>query len=129
MGNFWDNWARAHRNATAFFAVIALTLLFGRYAYIEVERRSQPPPIVETVTARVKEVKKFHSGKVPTRFGEPDERVIFKSLLVLPNGDEVEITFFNTPPEVGEEVPLIVERYADGRRIYNVDRIKWLSGE
>ena len=65
-----------------------------------------------------------------TAMGNKDDPVFYSGKVRLEDGSVVGITMSVRPPvpEVGNQVPVIFERYEGGKIMYGFDNAKWMSG-
>ena len=129
MVRFWDNWAQAHRNTKAIFALIFLSCLFVWLVFVKFGQTSHKLEKRQTAMAVVKAVDTFSIRPIHTKYGVTEGKLAYKASLVLPDGNALTMTFTNHPPRQGEKVPIIVYQYSDGQTTYELDKMKWLTGD
>ncbi len=107
MSRFFDNWAWAHRNARAWVMVVALG---GMLAWT----------LWETSTERLE--RREVSGTLVEIRGadDPTNKALVIGRIRLADGTQVRLMMpqGRPLPKVGDQVPLIYERYDDGSQYY-----------
>ncbi len=121
----WDHWARSYRLGKVLFVLIAVSGLLIWFLYTkescQLVRR-------ETVWATLEEIKRYPTGRLHTKYGISEGYEIIRATLKLPDGKRLEIPFNGLRDlEPGVPVPLVVEYYSNGERLYFVDRLKLFS--
>jgi hypothetical protein len=123
MGNFWDTWATRHRNWRAIFvaAVFLSTLAWGSYKLLSVGE------LIEKYedTAVVLNVETYRLSLASTAGGTGSRDTIYRGCVQLSDSVTVEMTLVPPIPAVGDQLPVIVERYDDGSSYYSIDVVKW----
>lgn len=116
MGRFFDNWAWAHRNARAWVMVFALA---GMFAWTLWETRVERVEYRE-ISGQLIELK----GKDDT-----DKNAILVGRIQLDDSKVIELILppQQPHPKVGDKVPLIYERYDDGKVYYAFDVLRWVG--
>jgi hypothetical protein len=115
MGTFFDNWAWAHRNARAWGAVIALT---GLLLWALWETRAERIEYRE-ISGKLLEI---------TPSSQTRDTGIYLGRVRLEGGQEIKLYLppQQPHPQAGDRVPLIFERYDDGKVMYSFDNGRWL---
>ena len=122
MAGFWDTWATRHRNwRAASTAVVFLLILL----WAAVEIRSGKLVETSSDTATVLDVRKHSTASSYAGRGEYGEATVYTGKLLLSDGTTVELLLFSPLPKVGDKMPMIVERYSDGKKYYSIDRQEW----
>jgi len=115
MGQFFDNWAWAHRNARAWGMVIVLAGLLSWALWAtrveRIEYHETSGELVEVIGGNQGENSGIAVGRVRVDDG-PEIKVYLPQQL---------------PPKVGDRVPLIMECYDDGKVLYAFDNGKWIA--
>lgn len=123
MGNFRDNWVTRHRNWRAVFvgAVFLSALAWGSY------RLGSVGELVEKYedTAVVLEVEPYHLMLGGTAGGTGSRDTLYRGCVQLSDSATVEMALVPPIPAVGDQLPVIVERYDDGSYYYSIDVVKW----
>lgn len=116
MSNFFDNWAWAHRNARAWMIVIALG---GMLAWTLWETRAERVEYRE-LTGQLLEIKGNDSA---------NKGALLLGRIQLPDGQEIKVMLppQQPHPKVGNRVPLLYERYDDGKAYYFFNTARWLE--
>jgi hypothetical protein len=114
MSRFFDNWAWAHRNAKAWGMAIALA---GILAWT----------LWETSAERI-EYRELTGQLVEIR-GTDNSDALRVGKIQLEDGQEIKLILppQYSQPKVGDRVPLIYERYDDGKVYYAFDAGRWIS--
>ncbi len=120
MGNFWDDWATAHRNWRA-ISILVMLLALVLWALVSKHDMSRKPLYVEHEEAFVREVRKVDL-RGGTRSGGGSGLLFYVVRLELPDGSTFEAGIRPPVPRVGESVPVIVEHYDDDEKHYRIDR-------
>ncbi len=118
------SWAARYRWGKALLAAVGTVgiLVWALYS------RHYSPRLIRTerVQAVVKEVKRASTGELHTRYGVSPGIEIARVVLVLPDGEEVKVTFLDFPPEPGEKIPLVIQHFSDGSRRFIFDEMEWM---
>jgi hypothetical protein len=116
MGRFFDNWAWAHRNARAWGMVFALA---GILVWALWETSAERVEYRE-ITGQLIEVK----GE-----DDADKNAFLVGRIQLGDGKEIKLILPSQQPhpKVGDKVPLIYERYDDGKVYYAFNTLRWVS--
>ena len=106
MSAFWDNWATAHRNWRAIFAVVGLggILIWSQLSSGEFIRRDR---VMATVVA----VETTGMG----------EKVKFE----LPDGKHTFLIIDQAVPKVGDKRPIFIDVYDNGKNYVSYDHMDW----
>ncbi len=61
--------------------------------------------------------------------GDPNDPMFFRGKVLLGNGTLANITMSIRPPvpEIGTQVPVIIEHYEDGRTLYGFNNAQWIA--
>lgn len=117
MGRLGDNLALGHRIAPAFGLVAGLIVMMI-YLWFD-----DPGEMISrrNITATVLEVNDARAAD------DRDSAIHATGRVRLADGTETRIMLFPPIPAVDDEVPLIEERYENGRRSVVLDRQLWLG--
>jgi len=107
MSAFWNNWATAHRNWNAIFMAVSLggiliwALILNDAEFLRTDR----------VMATVTEVNVTGLGNL----------VKFE----LPNGKQTSFMMDQGTPKVGEQRPILIDIYDNGKNYSRYDKMDW----
>ncbi|MCP4571675.1 MAG: hypothetical protein GY838_04930 [bacterium] len=114
---FWDYWARAHRNARAMAAAVALFSAAAFMGIVQCREASDPT------------VKNLREIGLLVSVGQGAGDATILGRVAVDTGDTVELWLAAPYPEAGQRVPLKVEVKRSGKRVYWFDAHRWLTGE
>jgi hypothetical protein len=108
MSRFWDNWASAYRAVHAFGVVIMLLIVLVFVWWTDpgelVARQRETGTVVEV---------------------HETDRAWTTALIRLPDGSQARLIVQPPKPAPGDDIPLVVEIYADGTRHLSLDLDRW----
>jgi hypothetical protein len=125
MSSFWDNWATTHRNmrvaatATGFLLILA----WGAYTL-----RSSKPFNITRTTAELIEINRVSLGKSSMGGNSSSGINIYRGKLVFDDSTVIELKLGQPLPELGDRLPIVIENYENGSKVYNIDWTAWRTG-
>ena len=127
MSRFWDRWATSYRNTRAVMAVVFLSPILIWMLATDRQLSVNKLLMVEHETAIVTKIARADTSQLHTQLGAGIN--VYQGYVELVDGTEVELGFAPPMPKVGDKIPILVERYEDGKTNYRVDRQEWqMSG-
>ncbi len=120
MGKFGDNWAIAHRNWRAIFAAIGLTIVLIWSLALKKQEDARIFLKTKSVTAIINDIKKTETDN---RYG--GKNITYFVHLTLTDGKKIRFILLQSPPEIGSQVPVLVDIYDDGNNYYHYNQMDW----
>ncbi len=82
---------------------------------------------VERETAIVTKITRVDTSELHTKLGAGIN--VYQGYVELADGTEIELGLVPPTPKVGDRIPILVERYENGKTHYRIDRERWqMSG-
>lgn len=119
MKNLWGNLALAHRNAHAFVAVVLLAGILIWALVMKGQNDANALLSVEKEIATVVQIQEFS-------LGEADGTASYLGVIEVAGGQKVKLVLPNPLPAVGGRIPVKVETYEDGSKMYAIDQVEWV---
>lgn len=122
MSRFWDAWATSHRNWRAIYTAAGFLFIL---LWAGIEIRSSRLVDSTKETAIVLEIRTHSTASSFAGREEPGGPAMCTGRLMLADSTTVELMLFSPLPDVGDRMPVIVERYNNGKTYYSVDHQDW----
>ena len=83
--------------------------------------------VIDHGIAVVTKIDQVDTSEAHTRLGVGVD--VYQGHVQLADGTEIELGLVPPMPKVGDKIPILVERYEDGKTHYRIDRQEWqMSG-
>ena len=123
MAKIWDSWARAHRNARGLAVALAIWLALAALWIMRCQANKDPFQHREDLYFRLVDLQPETAGDA--------EPLAWRATLLLPDSSTVYLPIprpaqgLHPMPAVGDRIPVWVEVYESGKRIYGFDQERW----
>ena len=123
MGTFWNNWARAHRNARGIAMGLVLWVAVAVLGIAKCRDDQDPFTHREDVYVRLVDLRPEEGGS-----GAAAQQ---RATLMLPDSTTIQMTFpgqagkLQPEPKVGDRVPIWIEHHKSGKRVFLFDMQRW----
>ncbi len=123
MSRFWDRWATSYRNTRAVLAAVFLSPILVWLLVTDQQLSTNALLVTEHEIAIVTKVTRVDTGGLHSKLGAGVD--VYQGYAALADGTEIELDLVPPMPKVGDRIPILVERYEDGRTDYRIDRQEW----
>lgn len=123
MAKFSDNWATSHRNWQAIFAAVSLAALLVWALSLKHQDESRTLLRTDQVMATVTNVKVIEREGT-NRFGQ-FKNTYYVVQLKLNEEKLIQFLLLQPAPQIGSQVPVMVDFYNDGQHFYHYNLIDW----